>query len=383
MSSPTLLTATTPTSLTTPNGQTSSSSCTVSESQNALLSIFDQLIVDSNSIILSRYSMNINSSQWDFLSQQIGILVNIAESPAVGANERSLIYGQIMLLITCQYLPTVSEFIGDQISEQAALQNMSSDISAFIVQSEMGFNALGSSPDCSCPTTCTTDNDCPGCTELEDCINNYNFYSGIMTLIAGTNGSTIAPASGENYNFTFTATLITSSGNVVSTESNVLAFLTDTTIWGDSVPLDPTQSSQISNALLGVATVFNPTTEDISNGNVALNAWSEMNLTNIASATCSWTQPYGSAGEGDTYTDEEGGSNDPITTGNAPLVWTQPATVQAELNTAAQTIQGVATSTQTIENFQVQEINQFYGITNSIQMSQQQQGASMVKQQQT
>ncbi len=367
---PPLLTATVPLSLQDPNGGT----CAVSASNNALLEVFNQLLTDSNSIIVSRYQMQADSDMWNFLSEEIAFLVRSANSRGTSTDQRSLIYGQIMLIITSQYLPAVSNYLGDQIGEQAAIQNMSSDISAFIIEAETAFNTLSSSPDCSCPTTCSTD-DCPGCTTTADCVSDYNFFSGVMTLVAGTNGSTIAPDTGPGYSFTFTATLQTSDGTKTSQEQNVLGFLTDTTIWGNNnTPLSTSQSSQISTALLGIATIFNPTTTSTTNGNVALNAWSEMNLTNIASSICSWTQPYGSG------TNE---ADDPITTGNAPLVWTQPASVQADLNTAAQTIEGVATSTQTIENFQVQEIDQFYGITNSIQMSQEQQCASMVKQQTT
>ena len=372
---PPLLTSTVPLSLSNPNGGTCPDS--ISTSENALLQIFDQLITDSNSIIVSRYQMQADSDMWNFLSEEIAFLVRSANSRGTSADQRSLIYGQIMLIITSQYLPAVSNFLGDQIGEQAGIQNMSSDISAFIIEAETGFNTLSSSPDCSCPTTCTTANDCPGCTETTDCLSDYNFFSGVMTLIAGTNGSTIAPDQGPGYSFTFTATLQTSNGTKESQEQNVLGFLTDTTIWGNNnTPLSSSEASQISTALLGIATIFNPTVSSpTTDGNVAINAWSLMNLTNIASSICSWTQPYGSNGSA--------GVDDPIATGNAPLVWTQPATVQADLNTAAQTIEGVATSTQTIENFQVQEIDQFYGITNSIQMSQEQQCASMVKQQTT
>ncbi|MES2199435.1 MAG: hypothetical protein V4489_04635 [Chlamydiota bacterium] len=374
---PPLLIVNAPASLSSPSG----GGCSVGD--NTLLQIFDQLVADSNAILISRYQMQADSAIWNFLSEEIGLLVKAAGFGLAGPEQRSLIYGQIMLIITSQYLPAVSTFLGDQIGEQAAIQNMSSDISAFIIQAETGFNALSSTPDCSCPTTCTTDGDCPGCTTTCDGTNNYNFYSGVMALVAGTNGSVIAPDTGPGFSFSFTVTLL-SQGVVNHTEQNVLGFLTDDTIWGSgNAPLSSSQSSQISTALLGIATVFNPTVSDpTTDGNVEVNAWSTMNLTNIASAICSWTQPYGSGTENTTATPPTG-PDEPITTGNAPLVWTQPATVQADLNTAAQTIEGVATSTQTIENFQVQEIDQFYGITNSIQMSQEQQCASMVKQQTT
>lgn len=375
---PPLLTVTTPLSIANPNA----GNCSVSSADNTLLQVFEQLVTDSNSILISRYQMQADSNMWNYLSQEIGFLVQQANIPGINADQRSLIYGQIMLIITSQYLPTVSDYLGDQIAEQAAIQNMSSDVAAFIIESETGFNALSSSPDCSCPVNssgealCST-GDCPDCTTTADCINDYNFYSGIMGLVAGTNGSTAAPASGttytgSSYSYTFTAALATGTGTpITSSENNILAFLTDPTIWGPSGggPLSSSQSSQISTALLGIAAIFNPSSET---ANVPTNTWSQMNLPDMASAICSWTQPYGSETQ-----------DDPITTGNAPLVWTQPATVQADLNTAAQTIEGVATSTQTIENFQVQEIDQFYGITNSIQMSQEQQCASMVKQQTT
>jgi hypothetical protein len=373
MSVPPILTTTVPESISNPNADT----CNVSAADNTLLNIFNQLITDSNSILGSRFQQQVNSNQWNFLSQEIGSLVADANRPRINAEERSLIYGQIMLIITAQYLPTVSNYLGDQIAEQAAIQNMSSDISAFIIQAESGFNTLSSTPDCSCPTTCSTDGDCPGCTETTDCLNNYNFYSGVMVMLA-TSGSSVAPdtgttPSGTTFSYSFTASLDQGPNTqpIQSSEQNVLSFLTDPTIWDPSggIPLSSSQSTQINTALLGIATVFNPSVET---ANVPPDTWSTMDLPTIASAICSWTQPYGSSDQ-----------TDFIATGNAPLVWTQPATVQADLNTAAQTIEGVATSTQTIENFQVQEIDQFYGITNSIQMSQEQQGAAMVKQQTT
>ncbi len=381
--SPPLLTVTTPLSILNPNA----GNCPVSSSDNTLLQVFEQLVTDSNSILVSRYQMAVDSNVWDYLSAEIGFLVQQANVPGINVDQRSLIYGQIMLIITSQYLPAVSDYLGDQISEQAAIQNMSSDIAAFIIESETGFNALSSSPDCICPTTCA-DGTCPDCTEETDCINDYNFYSGVMGLVAGTNGSTTAPSTGTTYtgttySYSFTAILSTGTGTpITSSENNILAFLTDPSIWGtDNTPLSSSESSQISTALLGIVSVFSPTTSTPV-ANVPEFTWSQMNLPAMASAICSWTQPYGS-GTDDPSANPPTGADEPITTGNAPLVWTQPATVQADLNTAAQTIEGVATSTQTIENFQVQEIDQFYGITNSIQMSQEQQCASMVKQQTT
>lgn len=364
----TILTLTTPASLSDPNGGT----CNLSGSQeNSLFLIFNQLATDCNSILLSRLGQQVVNAKWSAIAQEIATLVAIANTPGQSADQRSLIYGRIMLMITAQYLPAVSEFLGEQISEQAAIQNMSSDISAFIIEAENGFNTLGSEPDCVCTETCddsTTSGGCTNsCSTTTDCLSNYNFYSGVMSLIAGID-SVNAPDSGPDYSFNFTATV--QIGNTVianSSEINIIAFLTDTTIWGSSTPLSSSEASQINTALLNIATTMNPSTET---DNIPANAWSEMNLSGMASAICSWTQPYGSAD-----------SSGEITTNNAPLVYTEPATIQADLNTAAQTVEGVATSTQTIENFQVQEIDQYYGITNSIQMSQEQQCSAMVKQQ--
>jgi len=378
-----LLTLTTPSSLSNPYG--GSSSCSISD--NVLLSIFEQLATDCNSILLSRLQAQVDNAIWTAVNQEIIALVAAANS-GVGADQRSLIYGQIMLIITSQYLPAVSNFLGDQIAEQASIQNMASDISAFVIQAQSAFNTLGSSPDCtgtetstttSCVGNCCT-NDCTSTTSTSgtcnctstslDCTSNYEFFSGIMTMIAGIN-NTVAPESGPNYSFGFTATVVSpTTGTISSSELNILGFLTDTSIWGTSgTPISSSQYSQISTALIGIATIFNPST---TTANVDPDTWSNGDLSGIASATCSWTQPYGSSSASGT-----------ITTGNAPLVYTEPATIQSDLNTAAQTVEGIATSTQTIENFQVQEIDQFYGITNSIQMSQEQQCASMVKQQTT
>lgn len=362
---PPILTSTTPLSLqtATANGGT----CNITDAENTLLTIFDQLITDSNSILQSRYQMQVDNAFWTFYNQEIGALVNLANVRGENPTERSLIYGQIMLIITSQYLPAVSTFIGDQIAEQAAIQNMSSDISAFIIQAETGFNTLSSVPDCNCTEDCTTDSCTNSCTVNQDCTNNYNFYSGIMALIS-ENASYATPSS-SSVSYSFSVSI---AGNPNPfPELNILDFLTDVDLWSGNVPLSTSQSSQISTALLGIAYIFNPAAETDT---VEPNTWTSMNLSGIASSICTWTQPYGSTS----------GGNDPtgaIATGNAPLVYTEPATIQSDLNTAAQTVEGIATSTQTIENFQVQEIDQFYGITNSIQMSQEQQCASMVKQQ--
>jgi hypothetical protein len=274
-----------------------------------------------------------------------------------------------MLIITAQYLPAVSNFLGDQIAEQAAIQNMASDISAFVIEAESGFNALSSSPDCTCTDTCTTsttDTCTNECTHIDDCTNNYNFYSGIMSLVYLDTANTTPTNSSVNFSFTVSTPYAPSSGFI---ESNILDMLIDPDLWQNNTPLSTSQASQISTALTNIANIFNPTTET---ANVPVGTWTSMNLTNMNNAICEWNAPYGSSTLGST-----------IYSGNAPLVWTQPATVQSNLNTAAQTVEGVATSTQTTENFQVQEIDQFYGITNSIQMSQEQQCASMVKQQTT
>ncbi|MBS0626735.1 MAG: hypothetical protein JSS09_00810, partial [Verrucomicrobia bacterium] len=325
-------------------------------------------------ILLSRYQMQADNTVWSFLNQEIGALVELANTRGLNANARSLIYGQIMLIITAQYLPAVSNFLGDQIAEQAAIQNMASDISAFIIEAESGFNALSSSPDCTCTEDCnstsTTDTCTNNCTTstTPDCVNEYNFYSGIMSMVYSDNGNTTPEQYASTINFSFNVlTPYAPAGGFF--ETNILTMLTDTDLWQNNVPLSSSQASQISTALLGIAGIFNPTT---TTANVNPYTWVNMNLDDMSDAICSWNAPYGSTTLGNE-----------IYSGNAPLVWTQPATVQANLNTAAQTVEGVATSTQTTENFQVQEIDQFYGITNSIQMSQEQQCASMVKQQTT
>jgi hypothetical protein len=309
------------------------------------------------------------------LSREIGDLVALADALKRDPNGQSLIYGKIMLIITCQYLPTVSNYIGDQISEQAAIQNMASDISSFIIEAETAFNTLSSSPDCTCTESCTSSECTNNCSTTTDCENQYNLFSGIMVMIAGS--STTIPVSSPSsavspYSYSFTATISANNFGVSKTstsQDNIISFLSDSDFWGSigGVPLSSSQASQINTALVGIANIFNTNA-----ANVAADDWYNMELADIASAICSWTQPYGSSD-----------ASDPITTGNAPLVYTEPSTIQSDLNTAAQTVEGIATSTQTVENFQVQEIDQFYGITNSIQMSQEQQCASMVKQQTT
>lgn len=389
MSSPTILTLSTPGSLqpaslncqncdsdgtcsTTPCCDLSPcSSCTA---ENPLLSIFQQLTTDCNSILLSRLQSRLDSTKWDALSRQIGDLVALADLLKRDPNAQSLIYGQIMLIITSEYLPAVSNFIGDQIAEQAAIQNMASDVSAFIIEAETAFNNLSSNPDCNSTESCSSSACTNTYTTTTDCTSQYELFSGLMTLIAGDNGTfdSNPTTAVQSYSYSFTATIVGPNGTTVtsSSESNVIGFLSDSTFWQNigGSPLSSSQASQISTALTGITSIFNTAGANITEAS----AWNNMELDMISGAICSWTQPYGSSN-----------ASDAISTGNAPLVYTQPGTIQSNLNTAAQTVEGIATSTQTVENFQVQEIDQFYGITNSIQQSQQQQCASMVKQQTT
>lgn len=389
MSSPTILTLSTPGSLQpaslncqncNADGTCSStpccdlSPCSSCTGENPLLSIFQQLTTDCNSILLSRLQSQLDSTKWDALSRQIGELVALADLLKRDPNAQSLIYGQIMLIITSEYLPTVSSFIGDQIAEQAAIQNMASDISAFIIEAETAFNNLSSNPDCNSTENCSSSECTNTYTTTTDCTSQYELFSGIMTLIAGDNGTLDSnPTTAiQSYSYSFTATIVGPNSTTVtsSSESNVIGFLSDSTFWQNigGSPLSSSQASQISTALTGITSIFNTAGANIT----AADAWNNMELDMISGAICSWTQPYGSSD-----------AASPIQTGNAPLVYTQPATIQSNLNTAAQTVEGIATSTQTVENFQVQEIDQFYGITNSIQQSQEQQCASMVKQQTT
>jgi len=345
--------------------------------QNPLVSIFEQLTTDCNSILLSRLQSQLDSTKWDALSRQIGELVALADILKRDPNAQSLIYGQIMLIITSEYLPAVSNFIGDQIAEQAAIQNMASDISAFIIEAETAFNNLSSNPDCNSVESCSTSQCTNTYTTTTDCTSQFELFSGIMTLIAGYNGTfDSSPTTAvQSYSYSFTATVVGPGGNSLTptsyqSQSNVIGFLSDTNFWQNigGAPLSSSQASQISTALTGITSIFNTVGANIT----AADAWNNMELDMISGAICSWTQPYGSSNAGE-----------PIETGNAPLIYTEPGTIQSNLNTAAQTVEGIATSTQTVENFQVQEIDQFYGITNSIQQSQQQQCASMVKQQTT
>lgn len=354
---------------------------------NTLVQIFEQLATDCNSILISRLQSQYDSNKWNALSRQIGDLVAAADLLKRDPNAQSLIYGRIMLIITSEYLPTVSSYIGDQIAEQASIQNMASDISAFIIEAETAFNNLSSNPDCNSLESCTSSECTNTYTSTPDCTSQFELFSGIMTLIAGDTGTydtstdfqtETGTVPVQSYSFSFVATLSvgatsSSSNNSFSTSSsqaNVIGFLSDTTFWQNigGTPLSSSQASQISTALTGITSIFNTKGANITE----TNAWNSMDLDMISGAICSWTQPYGSSE-----------ASDPITTGNAPLVYTQPSTIQSDLNTAAQTVEGIATSTQTVENFQVQEIDQFYGITNSIQQSQEQQCASMVKQQTT
>ena len=85
--SPPLLTVTTPLSILNPNA----GNCPVSSSDNTLLQVFEQLVTDSNSILVSRYQMAVDSNVWDYLSAEIGFLVKQAKVPGLNVDQRSLI----------------------------------------------------------------------------------------------------------------------------------------------------------------------------------------------------------------------------------------------------------------------------------------------------
>jgi hypothetical protein len=354
---------------------------------------FTALIRDANSLTSSRRQMNADSARWDVIARTIGLLVRDANAANLSGNQeqRSKIYGQIMLIITAEYLPVVSDFLGDQIAEQAAIQNIASDVSAFIIDAQTGFNNLSA---------------CPDSTQCDD---NLRLYSGVMALIAGSSSS--IP---EN-DYSFTVTI----NGVASTQSNIINFLTDVGIWGSTstTPLTSSEASQIISGLGTIPTLFN-TFQPLNGTGTDPNSWNLEDYDTIDNDILMWTQPYpingGKSCGGDCATcnssNTTGGTTggctgcdcDPTTSddcscdcdntdctncntcycsNNAPLVYTQPNSLQEGINQASQAVETVATSTQTVENFQIQEIDQFYGITNSIQQSQEQQCAAMVKQQ--
>ena len=370
--------------MTTTTTQVTSVSFSAPSAASSEAAIFTQLAADANAALTAGEFLSLDSSHWNFLSKEIGILVELSHTPGKSSDEVSLIYGQIMLIITCQYLPTISNYLGDQIAQQAATEDIASDVSAFILDAENGFNALA--------TTGTTASE-------------QSLVNGTMSLI-GNSASTIAGTSYQfkvNYTLTTTVTDLSTGTASISqssqstTEASVLAFLTDPTIWlkttttsgsspvqSGATPLSSSGASQISTAMIDIPTLFNATQLTVPYGTTGVadaaapattpytNAWlnSPANgLAPLGQITYTWTQVYGSS------------SNIPTNFGssNAPLVYTMPNTIQADLNQASQAVQTVSTTQQTIQNFTVQEIDQYYGITNSIQASQESQCAAIVK----
>lgn len=336
---------------------------------------FQQLEADANAEIVARYLAKYDNTQWDSINAAIGAMVAVADDPTLNGGDKSAIYDQIMIIITSKYLPTVSNFLGDQIYEQAAIQNLSSDISAFLADGQNGYNTLaGSSFDTtsSDPASTCIQYDSKAnkvystCDSTASETSREQFFQGVSILVYGGEG-----VSGSSYDFSFTVNYTQYDSTTQSLvthsyqEENVLAFLTDTRIWGDTTPLSADGSSQINDSLLSTISIFNSGTA----GTVE-NSWEDQDLEALATAPLIWSYPYGASSFTTTYGAE-----------NAPLVYTEPNSVQSNFNQATQAVQTVATSTQTIQNFQIQEIDQFYGITNSIQSSQQQQCSSMVKKQ--
>ncbi len=327
-------------------------------------SLYAQLQEDANVQLNSTNLQVVDSFKWDFISNEIGLLVDAANQGDISAEEKSQIYGRIMIIITAQYLPIVSDFLGDQIAEQASIQDLSSDVSDFLAQGQNAFNALSSASWSNTNgVTCETTGCATTATETEK----QDLFSGVMSLTGYTTGAN--DSSRYNYSFIvnrtitnpFTGESITE--NIV--EPSVLAFLTDTRIWGDITPLGTEGKDQINSAMQDIIDIYNS-----GESKTVSSSWLNEELDNIASATLVWTQPYGASSLDATY-----GST------NAPLVYTDPNSIQSAFNQGTQAVQTVATSAQTIENFQIQEIDQYYGITNSIQSSQQQQCSSMVKKQ--
>ena len=325
---------------------------------------FNQLFEDCNANMTAMNLQLLDEQRWDVLAQEIATLVAIAGEQERTAMEKSLIYGRLMIIVTAQYLPVVSEYLGDQIAQQAAIQDIASDISSFLADAQNGFNSLASSG-----STSDTDSQ--------------------IGLFGGATAVTGAVSGADNtaeYDFSFTVTFLkydeTSETYSEETqfESSVLNLLTDTYVWGNTTPLSSDGSSQISTAFIDIYSIFNSGEDQTT-----LNSWFNRDLTALADATYTWTQVYGSSSgnpcEGDVPTADETSSTCDVGPENAPLVYTEPNSIQSDMNQATQTVQTVATSTQTIQNFQVQEINQYYGIINSIQQSQQSQNSSIVKKQ--
>ncbi|MBM3197951.1 MAG: hypothetical protein FJZ58_01690 [Chlamydiae bacterium] len=351
--------------------------------------LYNQLETDTNNALLSRYLASLDQERWNLLSNEIATLVDDANIGGVSAGTKSLIYGRIMIIITAQYLPVVSDFLGDQIAEQAATENIASDISAFLLDAQNGFNSLCT--DAQTLYTATTIE--PG----SDAYTNAAFlFDGVMGLVgndAATQGEVGTPDP-ITYDFSFVVNylvfdataeeLIPDSKN----EQSVLSFLTDTNIWGDITPISSTVSGQISSAMDSVIAAFNAGTTQAKQAGTdqpvvqaETNAWVNANFTGLNYEAYWWQTPYGATSYQPIASSADSNVGEQPTSGDAPLVYTQSNTVQENINQAAESVQTIATSTQTVENFQIQEIDQFYGIINSIQQSQEQQCAAIVKKQ--
>ena len=364
--------------------QVSSVKITTPTGASSEAAIFAQLETDANAELSATQFLSLDSDHWDFISAEIGRLVAEAQLGNKSSDEVSLIYGQIMLIITCQYLPTISNYLGDQIAQQAATEDLASDVSAFVLDVENGFNTLA--------TTNSTDAQ-------------NSLFEGTMSLIGNTTGS--VPSTTADFSFNVSYNLITTTTDLgtgtstisqttqSTTETSVLAFLTDPTIWFKTTsidggpattsgvtPLSSSGATQISTAMADLPTIFNASQIIVpygttgtagapapSNTNTVTSSWTDMSLGDLAEMTYTWTQVYGSSSLIPTN----------FGTSNAPLVYTMPNTIQADLNQASQAVQTVSTTQQTIQNFTVQEIDQYYGITNSIQQSQEAQCAAIVK----
>ncbi len=324
-------------------------------------SLYTQLQEDANSEIISRSLQTVDSFKWDFISNEIGLLVDAANQGDISADTKSQIYGRIMIIITAQYLPIVSDFLGDQIAQQSSIQDLASDVSDFLAQGQDAFNAISSA------SWVDSDCDAQGCATTATETEQIDFFSGVMSLTGYTTGAN--DSSKYNYSFTVNFTGLNDTGTDFERRSikepSVLAFLTDPRIWGDVTPLSTDGSTQISTAMQDIIDIYNSGEDE-----TVLNSWLNEDLEDIATASLIWTQPYGASSFDTTYGPT-----------NAPLVYTDPNSIQTAFNQGTQAVQTVATSTQTIQNFQIQEVDQYYGITNSIQSSQQQQCSSMVKKQ--
>lgn len=335
--------------------------------QNPEFDNYTQLEKDANIELQTRLLQKIDSAKWDAISLEIASLVEAADSvndPGI----KSLIYGKIMIIITAQYLPVISDFLGNQIAQQASIQNLAADISAFLADGQNAANALAASG-----------------SDL-DTANQDKLFDGVMGLIGAVSGATNPDLYSYNFEVIYESTSIDANGNIIlSTEtiqvSSVLDFLTNPDIWGETPPISLDGADQIQTALSTIPIIYNefPTdpaapVDPETDLPVPSNSWQNELLEEIADATYTWTQPFGASSH---LSNSQGG----IATEDAPLVYTEPSSVQQEFNQSTQAVQTVATSTQTTQNFLVQEINQYYGITNSIQQSQQQLGASMVRKQ--